>query len=84
MANYWETESLTSPDLTLPAIDKTMNVMKPGAQNLIKHAVRPSDNLTDAEDSQVRFSISFRKIIPIIEEEAQETLILRYQQLTKL
>ena len=63
----------TSPDLTLPAIDKTMNVMKPGAQNLIKQAVRPSYNLTDAEDSQVRFSISFRKIIPIIEEEAQET-----------
>ncbi len=45
-------------DLTLPAIDKTMNVMKPGAQLIMKHRVKAAPHSTPGK----RFSISFRKI----------------------
>ena len=50
----------STPDIILPATDKTMNVMKPGAQQVMKHAVRPGVVIPGG--SNVRYSLSFRKI----------------------
>ena len=51
-----------TPDIILPAVDQSMNVMKPGAQQVMKHAVRPGNTVTGL--SNVRYSLSFRKIVP--------------------
>ncbi|KAL5251194.1 hypothetical protein ACHWQZ_G016787 [Mnemiopsis leidyi] len=51
-------------DLVLPATDRTMNVMKPGAQQLMLHAVSPGKESTD-RSADVRFSISFRRHSPV-------------------
>ncbi len=53
-----------SPDLILPATDRTMNVMKPGAQSIMKHRVEAASNSTPGK----RFSISFRKIAKLSDE----------------
>ena len=50
-----------APDLVLPAVDKTMNIMKPGAQRLIKHAVGQGEH-TDNPSGSTRFSLSFRRV----------------------
>ena len=50
-----------APDLVLPAVDKTMNIMKPGAQKLIKHAVGQGEH-TDNPSGSTRFSLSFRRV----------------------
>ena len=68
-----------SPDLVLPATDKTMNIMKPGAQSKMRHAVYPGNDVS--ENEQVRFSISFRKIKP--PEEIQNDLSKVDEQATK-
>ncbi|KAL5270218.1 hypothetical protein ACHWQZ_G001079 [Mnemiopsis leidyi] len=57
-------KSKIKPDLVLPAIDRTMNVMKPGAQQLMLHAVSPGKESTD-RSADVRFSISFRRHSPV-------------------
>ena len=51
-------------DLVLPAIDRTMNVMKPGAQQLMLHAVGAGKESSDRSED-VRFSISFRRHSPV-------------------
>ena len=48
-------------DLVLPAIDKTMNIMKPGAQQLMKHAVGQGEH-TDNPSGSTHFSLSFRRV----------------------
>ena len=50
-----------SADLSLPATDRTMNVMKPGAQSKMKHRVLEGKSSPD--HSSVRYSLSFRKIV---------------------
>ena len=50
-----------TPDLTLPATDCSMNVMKPGAQAIMKHRVPKGELNTDGPCS-IRFSLSFRKL----------------------
>ena len=57
-----------SPDLVLPATDRTMNIMKPGAQYKMKHAVLAAAG-DDKKTPNVRFSLSFRKITPAISKE---------------
>jgi len=68
-----------SPDHVLPATDKTMNIMKPGAQSKMRHAVY-SGNVV-GENEKVRFSLSFRKIKPPQEE--QVALSQVNEQVTK-
>lgn len=46
-----------SVDHILPSVDRTMNVMKPGCQLLMKHRVSAGNG-----PSAVRYSVSFRKI----------------------
>ena len=58
----------STPDLVLPATDRTMNIMKPGAQSKMKHAVFPADG-DDEKTPNVRFSLSFRKITPAFSKE---------------
>ena len=60
-----------SPDWTLPATDRTMNVMKPGSQAFMRHMVRDGvgDVLNETlgalmKEDGVRFSVSFRKLVP--------------------
>ena len=53
-----------TPDLVLPATHRTMNIMKPGAQSKMKHAVLPADGDDVMKTPNVRFSLSFRKITP--------------------
>ena len=50
-----------APDLVLPAVDKTMSIMKPGSQKLIKHAVGQGEH-TDNPSGSTRFSLSFRRV----------------------
>ena len=67
-----------SPDHVLPATDKTMNIMKPGAQSKMRHAVFPGKV---GSEEEVRFSLSFRKIKPPVdtsEDDPQPT-----EQVTK-
>ena len=47
-------------DLSLPATQHSMNVMRPGCQQVLKHRVIEGVHITG--QSNVRFSISFRKI----------------------
>jgi alkylated DNA repair dioxygenase AlkB/lysophospholipase L1-like esterase len=57
-----------SADITLPAVDGSMNVMKPGAQSVMKHRVKKG-----LPGSGSRFSISFRKIsLPSIPSPIQQ------------
>ncbi len=58
-----------SPDLFLPATNKTMNIMKPGAQSKMLHAVGKPRGVSDKSQSEVRFSLSFRKINSAIKED---------------
>ena len=58
-----------TPDLVLPATDKTMNVMKPGSQDKMLHAVGKASGVSDKAQSEVRFSLSFRKIVSAIKED---------------
>jgi len=53
-------KDLTS-DVTLPATDCSMNVMKPGAQAIMKHRV-PKGELNTDGPSSIRYSLSFRKL----------------------
>ena len=48
-----------SADLSLPATNGSMNVMKPGSQFLMKHRVKAGHY---APGGSIRYSISFRKI----------------------
>ena len=50
------------PDIILPAVDRSMNVMKAGSQSLMRHRVARGQFSPD--ESEERFSISFRKIVP--------------------
>ena len=56
-----------STDLSLPATDRTMNIMKPGAQNVIKHRVKAGKPISGGPNW--RYSISFRKISTLPAEE---------------
>ena len=47
-------------DLCLPATNLSMNVMKPGAQSLMKHRVKAG--MKQPNQPNTRYSISFRKI----------------------
>ena len=47
-------------DLSLPATNLSMNVMKPGAQSLMKHRVKAG--MQQPNQPNTRYSISFRKI----------------------
>ena len=49
-------------DIILPATDRSMNVMKPGAQNVMRHRVKAGVSVPGI--SNVRYSVSFRKIVP--------------------
>ena len=49
-----------SADITLPATDGSMNIMKPGAQSVMKHRVK--QGIHNSSVSRARYSISFRKI----------------------
>ena len=49
-------------DIKLDASHLTMNIMKPGAQEIMKHRIPVGKHLTGK--SNVRFSLSFRKIAP--------------------
>ncbi len=62
-----------SPDLVLPATDKTMNVMKPGAQSKMLHAVGKARGVSSKAQSEVRFSLSFRKINSAIKDDKTAT-----------
>ena len=55
-----------TPDLSLPATDCSMNIMKPGAQAIMKHRV-PKGNLSK-DGLDTRFSLSFRKIDVMTED----------------
>ena len=57
-----------SADLSLPATNGSMNVMKPGAQSLMKHRVKPG--LYQRGQPSFRYSISFRKISKVPDPEA--------------
>ena len=59
-------KDLTS-DLSLPATDRSMNVMKPGAQAVMKHRVPKGNHIRGG--SNIRYSLSFRKIAVQTEEE---------------
>ncbi len=48
-------------DLTLPATDRTLNIMKPGCQQAMRHRVPPGKAPTVGTPSW-RFSLSFRKL----------------------
>ena len=60
----------TTPDWTLPATNRSMNVMKPGSQRLMRHMVKENVgtilnetiNSDLYEGENVRFSLSFRKL----------------------
>ena len=54
------------PDISLPATDRSMNIMRPFAQNKMRHSVGRGD--ATKGESEVRFSISFRKVVPVLEE----------------
>ena len=56
------------PDLLLPKSDRSMNVMKPGSQAVMRHAVGkgPQNNPLDNGEC---WSISFRKIVPVANAE---------------
>lgn len=47
-------------DLSIPAVHHSMNVMKPGCQQVLKHRVPKALH----DDPAPRYSISFRKIVP--------------------
>ncbi len=49
-----------STDVSLPATDRTMNIMKPGAQQVMKHRVKTGTRVSGGPNW--RYSISFRKI----------------------
>ena len=49
-------------DLSLPATHHSMNVMHPGCQSTLKHRIPAGVHVVGA--SNVRYSISFRKIVP--------------------
>ena len=51
-----------SADIELPATDRSMNVMKPGAQSVMRHRVKAGVSIPG--NSDVRYSLSFRKIVP--------------------
>ncbi len=57
-----------SPDLVLAATDRTMNVLKPGAQSVMRHAVGPGTSGPDSSQCEVRFSLSFRKIVTAVKD----------------
>ena len=48
-------------DLSLPATHLSMNVMKPGAQSLMKHRVK-AGTTPPPNQSDVRFSLSYRRL----------------------
>jgi hypothetical protein len=50
-----------SADIVLDATHLTMNIMKPGAQKIMKHRVPAGQHLP--KKSNLRFSLSFRKIV---------------------
>ena len=57
-------------DLTLEATDRTMNVMKPGAQSNMKHRVPQGTHIKAVPDviyslgsPNIRYSLSFRRIV---------------------
>ena len=60
----------TTPDWTLPATNRSMNVMKPGSQAHMRHMIRENVgtmlnetiNSDFYEGENVRFSLSFRKL----------------------
>lgn len=58
------------PDLLLPKSDRSMNVMKPGSQAVMRHAVGkgPQNDPLDNVNGEC-WSISFRKIIPVANAE---------------
>ncbi len=58
-----------SPDLVFPANDKTMNIMKPGSQSKMKHAVGMGKGVATKGQSEVQFSVSFRKIVTATKDE---------------
>ncbi len=49
-------------DISLDASHLTMNVMKPGAQKIMKHRV--PKGISHGDNSKIRYSLSFRKIVP--------------------
>ena len=51
-----------TPNITLPATNRTMNVMKPGCQAVMKHKVSPGTPAT-VNNTNWRYSLSFRKIV---------------------
>ncbi len=48
-------------DLSLPATDRTLNIMKPGCQQAMRHRVPPGKAAKEGSTSW-RFSLSFRKL----------------------
>jgi alkylated DNA repair dioxygenase AlkB len=55
-------------DLSLPATHLSMNIMKPGAQSLMKHRVKAgTPPLPDQSD--IRYSLSFRRITRVAKDE---------------
>ena len=55
-----------SADFSFPATNRTMNIMKPGAQLVMKHRVKQGKSISGS--SNVRYSLSFRKIAQPTEE----------------
>ena len=54
--------NVTEADFTLPATHHSMNIMKPGCQSVLKHRITAGIHVPNT--SSVRYSLSFRKIIP--------------------
>ena len=55
-----------SADFSFPATNRTMNIMKPGAQSVMKHRVRQGKSVSGS--SNVRYSLSYRKLAKSEEE----------------
>ncbi len=50
-------------DLSLPATDRSLNIMKPGCQQAMRHRV-PAGKASNIDSPSWRYSLSFRKLAP--------------------
>ena len=57
-------------DLSLPATDRSLNIMKPGCQQAMRHRV-PAGKAANKDSPSWRFSLSFRKLAPPSSPEQQ-------------
>lgn len=57
------------PDFSIPAVNHSLNIMRPGCQQSLLHRVPPGT------ETGIRYSLSFRRIVPPDQTDSNETAV---------